>query len=302
MAETKVAMWEFRLGRQAGHAEDRARGDAGADHPRDPVGEDAGLPRPRSREHAQRSLAPQYRFALRRVQSFQDRIVGLDSCPAPRPKGQPRPELVVTLVTISSTMAAGRGEEEAAKNFHSFDTICSATQERQDAVVELIGEGCDLMVVIGGFNSSNTTHLVEIAARSTTAWHIEDAANLVSARWIRHKPLGAQAPVMTEGWLPERALVIGVTAGGPHFLQRRRRTMNLATKLRAGGSPGAISKVTRIFNGSLDDIFGELLQNSRRAGATTIAISALHPEEACASTGCGDRGRTADPANPLFVT
>ena len=59
------------------------------------------------------------------------------------------------------------GDGGAAERFHSFDTICSATQERQDAVLELVGEGCDLMIVIGGFNSSNTNHLVEIASRST---------------------------------------------------------------------------------------------------------------------------------------
>ena len=73
--------------------------------------------------------------------------------------------------------------------------------------------------------------------------------------------------------------------------------MNLATKLRARVSPEAISKVTRIFNGSLDDIFGELLQNSRRAGATTIAISALHLEEACVITVSDDGAGIDDPAN-----
>jgi len=102
---------------------------------------------------------------------------------------------------------------EGAERFHSFDTICSATQERQDAVLELIGSGCDLMIVIGGFNSSNTNHLVELAASSTRAYHIEDAANLVSPRWIRHKPRGGKSAVMTEGWLPDGPLVIGLTAG-----------------------------------------------------------------------------------------
>ncbi|MBB3862766.1 hypothetical protein GGQ88_004068 [Novosphingobium hassiacum] len=73
--------------------------------------------------------------------------------------------------------------------------------------------------------------------------------------------------------------------------------MNTATKLRARVSPEAISKVTRIFNGSLGDIFGELLQNSRRAGATTIAISALHLEEACVITVSDDGAGIDDPAN-----
>jgi 4-hydroxy-3-methylbut-2-enyl diphosphate reductase len=109
--------------------------------------------------------------------------------------------------------AVARRDGGAAVAFHSFDTICSATQERQDAVLELVGEGCDLMIVIGGFNSSNTNHLVEIASRRTVVRHIEDAANLISPRWIRHKPLGAFAPVMTESWLPDGPLRIGVTAG-----------------------------------------------------------------------------------------
>jgi 4-hydroxy-3-methylbut-2-enyl diphosphate reductase len=109
--------------------------------------------------------------------------------------------------------AVARRDGGAAEAFHSFDTICSATQERQDAVLELVSEGCDLMVVIGGFNSSNTNHLVEIASRHTAVRHIEDAANLVSRQWIRHKPLGASSAVMTEGWLPEGPLRLGVTAG-----------------------------------------------------------------------------------------
>lgn len=80
-------------------------------------------------------------------------------------------------------------------------------------MVDLLHQGCDLMIVIGGFNSSNTTHLVEIASRSLRAYHVEDADNLISPRWIRHKPLEEQGPVVEEGWLPEGPLVIGLTAG-----------------------------------------------------------------------------------------
>lgn len=114
---------------------------------------------------------------------------------------------------LADAVRRRHGEEAAATRVHSFDTICSATQERQDAVLELIGEGCDVMIVIGGFNSSNTNHLVEIASRSTRAWHIEDAANLVSAQWIRHKPRGETQAVMSEGWLPGGPVTVGVTAG-----------------------------------------------------------------------------------------
>jgi 4-hydroxy-3-methylbut-2-enyl diphosphate reductase len=111
------------------------------------------------------------------------------------------------------SMAKRSGEAEMAERFHSFDTICSATQDRQDAVNELIDQGCDLMLVIGGFNSSNTTHLVEIASHSTRAYHIEDAENLISPQWIRHKPLNEAGAVIEEGWLPSGRLVVGLTAG-----------------------------------------------------------------------------------------
>jgi 4-hydroxy-3-methylbut-2-enyl diphosphate reductase len=105
------------------------------------------------------------------------------------------------------------GPDSLPERFESFDTICSATQERQDAVLELIRDGCDLMIVIGGFNSSNTSHLVEISSRTTPTFHIEDAENLISPTWIRHKPFGQHTPVVVEGWLQEGPLVIGLTAG-----------------------------------------------------------------------------------------
>jgi 4-hydroxy-3-methylbut-2-en-1-yl diphosphate reductase len=114
---------------------------------------------------------------------------------------------------LRAAVARRHGEAAAVARVQSFDTICSATQERQDAVLELVAGGCGLMVVIGGFNSSNTNHLVEIAAAATRTYHIEDAANLVSARWIRHKPLGERSPLVEEGWLPAGPLAIGVTAG-----------------------------------------------------------------------------------------
>ena len=80
-------------------------------------------------------------------------------------------------------------------------------------MAELIREGCDLMLVIGGYNSSNTTHLVEIASHATRTFHIEDADNLVSPVWIRHKLLHDASPVMEEGWLPSGPSIIGLTAG-----------------------------------------------------------------------------------------
>jgi 4-hydroxy-3-methylbut-2-en-1-yl diphosphate reductase len=105
------------------------------------------------------------------------------------------------------------GQEEIATRFFSFDTICSATQDRQDAVRELQRQNPDLMIVIGGYNSSNTNNLRNIAERFTPTYHIEDAADILSAEAIRHKPAGSKEAVVTNGWLPSEATRIGITAG-----------------------------------------------------------------------------------------
>jgi 4-hydroxy-3-methylbut-2-en-1-yl diphosphate reductase len=105
------------------------------------------------------------------------------------------------------------GQEEIATRFFSFDTICSATQDRQDAVRELQRQNPDLMIVIGGYNSSNTNNLRNIAERFTATYHIEDAADILSAEAIRHKPAGSKEAVVTNGWLPSEATRIGITAG-----------------------------------------------------------------------------------------
>lgn len=114
---------------------------------------------------------------------------------------------------LRSAVADRYGEAELASRFHSFDTICSATQDRQDAVRGLEGERLDLMIVIGGYNSSNTTNLAKIASDFTRAYHIEDAAGIVSSSEIRHKPAGTKEEVVSSGWLPEGRLLIGLTAG-----------------------------------------------------------------------------------------
>ena len=105
------------------------------------------------------------------------------------------------------------GAAEMASRFYSFDTICSATQERQDAVRRLEKENIDLMIVIGGYNSSNTNNLTKIASIFTPTFHIEDAAAILSAEKIRYKPAGAKEEVVTSGWFPDAAHVVGITAG-----------------------------------------------------------------------------------------
>jgi 4-hydroxy-3-methylbut-2-enyl diphosphate reductase len=82
-------------------------------------------------------------------------------------------------------------------------------------MMELLGrEKIDLMIVIGGFNSSNTTHLAEIAAGfKIPNYHVKDADCIISREAIEHKPLGSPKTTVTAGWLPEGPVSIGVTAG-----------------------------------------------------------------------------------------
>ena len=106
------------------------------------------------------------------------------------------------------------GEAEVSSRFRAFDTICSATQDRQDAVSALLGEqSIDLMIVIGGLNSSNTCNLARICAERVPTYHIADPDGLLSADVIRHKPVGQPAETTTTGWLPGGEVAIGLTSG-----------------------------------------------------------------------------------------
>ena len=116
---------------------------------------------------------------------------------------------------IGQSMAKAWGEDYARENFRTFDTICSATQERQDAVVELLREPLDVMVVIGGYNSSNTMSLAALCSETVRTFHVEDADDIdPEPRTIRHRPLGAKEEVESADWLPASGPVrIGITAG-----------------------------------------------------------------------------------------
>lgn len=98
-------------------------------------------------------------------------------------------------------------------HFHSFNTICDATQERQDAMFKLVDEKLDLMVVIGGFNSSNTTHLQEIPiAKGIPSYHIDSADRIGPNNRVEHKPLSKNLEIK-ENWLPDGPIVVGITSG-----------------------------------------------------------------------------------------
>ncbi len=118
-------------------------------------------------------------------------------------------------VLVGQSMARARGEEYARENFRTFDTICSATQERQDAVVDLLREPLDVMVVVGGYNSSNTISLAALCSESVRTFHVEDADDIDPASGvIRHRPLGSKEEVESADWLPATGPVrVGITAG-----------------------------------------------------------------------------------------
>ena len=123
-------------------------------------------------------------------------------------------ESLAIAAEVRKSMVRRYGPESIDEHFRSFDTICSATQERQDAVVALIQEPLDLMVVVGGYNSSNTCHLAALVQQhGILTYHIEDAEGVdVAGGTIRYQPIGTKSEATTEGWLG-KAKLIGITAG-----------------------------------------------------------------------------------------
>ncbi len=121
---------------------------------------------------------------------------------------------------FAQAMAERYGAARLTEHFRAFDTICTATQERQDAVIALLDEyRLDLMLVVGGYNSSNTCNLARICADRVRTYHIADPGCLVSFDEIRYRPIGAPSTTagreeIARGWLaPSGPLLIGLTAG-----------------------------------------------------------------------------------------
>ena len=117
---------------------------------------------------------------------------------------------------VREAMVERHGEAYAAEHYRSFGTICSATQERQDAVADMMEDPPDVMLVIGGYNSSNTNHLAHLCRQHTRTFHVEDASCIdVESGTVRHKPeLSPTADQIVErDWLPEGPFELGITAG-----------------------------------------------------------------------------------------
>ncbi|MFL5447086.1 MAG: 4-hydroxy-3-methylbut-2-enyl diphosphate reductase [Gemmatimonadales bacterium] len=115
---------------------------------------------------------------------------------------------------VKQSVARRYGVDALEEHFRSFDTICSATQERQDAVLALLQEPLDLMIVVGGYNSSNTCHLAALVHQhGVPTFHIEDADAIdVSTGMIRYQPIGTKVEARSDKWLGS-SRTIGITAG-----------------------------------------------------------------------------------------
>lgn len=114
---------------------------------------------------------------------------------------------------LRAAMARRYGAAELGRHFRFFDTICGATQDRQDALEKLLREPLDLLIVIGGYNSSNTSHLAEMGEARLPTYFIKNASKMESADLIRHYNQHEHREIETRGWLPAGRVTVGITAG-----------------------------------------------------------------------------------------
>jgi len=152
-------------------------------------------------------------------------------------------ESLAIAAEVGKSLARRWGETALADHFRTFDTICSATQERQDAVLKLIAEPLDVMVVIGGYNSSNTTHLAAICQQKVPTYHIADATCIdPDSGGIRHRPVGEgeHAETHVARWLPDGPVTIGVTAGASTPNNKIGETIERIAAMRGASLAGAL--------------------------------------------------------------
>ena len=114
---------------------------------------------------------------------------------------------------IRGAMEKKHGTGNLPEHFRFFDTICGATQDRQDALEKMLKEPMNLLIVVGGYNSSNTSHLAEMGEKVLPTFFIKNAAKMVSDKLIIHYNLHRQQEVDTSDWLPSGKITVGITAG-----------------------------------------------------------------------------------------
>lgn len=114
---------------------------------------------------------------------------------------------------FEKTMMHKYGPAEVKNHYAEFDTICDATQERQDAITDLMEEKLDFILIVGGFDSSNTAHLKEIPhMQHIPSFHIDRAERISADGSIEHREIDGSI-VKTANFLPDGPLTIGVTSG-----------------------------------------------------------------------------------------
>jgi 4-hydroxy-3-methylbut-2-en-1-yl diphosphate reductase len=114
---------------------------------------------------------------------------------------------------VRAAIAQRDGEAAAAGNFRELNTICRATQENQDAVAEIAGEDeLDLLIVVGGYDSSNTRNLTRVGAGRFPSYHVDGPAS-IRAGEIVHRCPETDRILTTARWLPGGDVTVGFTAG-----------------------------------------------------------------------------------------
>jgi 4-hydroxy-3-methylbut-2-enyl diphosphate reductase len=114
---------------------------------------------------------------------------------------------------IRQAMVDKHGPEKVHEHFRVFDTICGATQDRQDALHKLLNEPLNILIVIGGYNSSNTSHLAEMGEVRLPTYFIKNSSKMISDTKIVHFSMGKHAEIETDNWLPAGEITVGITAG-----------------------------------------------------------------------------------------
>lgn len=114
---------------------------------------------------------------------------------------------------FKATMTQKYGPEQLSQHFRYFDTICGATQDRQDALEKMLTQPMSLLIVVGGYNSSNTSHLAEMGEKVLPTYFIKNSKMMESAALIRHWNQHKHVEETTPDWLPAGRITVGITAG-----------------------------------------------------------------------------------------